>query len=345
MSGEEEFDEFMEDEFLWIDAGDPHFTDEMAMLINPDPVFLDDEALYDALDSDTDWEYLSDEYYDNDLPLKLRRRQEKAAAIKGKRESQKPAALDNTRYYGVSWSAGPRVENNGPLYQPGEGVKVSLLKNWREIFHESKPKTKQVNEKIKHDGHIRATFHDRLSTRPRRDKRGNVPVNGAVEIGVDTEAEGDVPEMDVESNGLVLDSTPPVTIPLPPSRFGSLDGDNEVKKPAKRGRGRPRIRGGGSRLKEVTPAPEEQKRVPGLEIVPPSLPINVEEYKVISAPNAPTRGRKRSAVEQATPAPVNGGPGPSSSPVRNPKRRKHAVTNGVSTAASSRPTRSSTRRK
>ncbi|EGE05414.1 hypothetical protein TEQG_04290 [Trichophyton equinum CBS 127.97] len=51
---------------LWIDFDEPHFTDEMTMMVNPDPVFLDDSSLEDAFETDTDWEYFSDEYYDHD---------------------------------------------------------------------------------------------------------------------------------------------------------------------------------------------------------------------------------------------------------------------------------------
>ncbi|KAF3479718.1 uncharacterized protein GIQ15_06694 [Arthroderma uncinatum] len=318
----------------------------MAMLINPDPVYLDDRALYAALESDTDWDYLTDEYYDDDPTLKLCRRKEKAAARREKRESRQQAPIDRAMFCGVSWQVGPRAESNGPIYQPGDGEKVALLKNWREVFHESKPKGKKANDKLRSDGKkVRATFHSRLSTRPRRGKGKRDEDD---EVGIDAGDEGDTDEMDTERNGLGPINCPPSTsLPLPPSKFGDNAQDDETNKPAKRGRGHPRtMRGGGSQLKEVTLATEEKNPAPGFEIMVPSAPADAAEYKEIPVHDKPKRGRKRkadSAAEQATPA-LADGLSASSGPVKKSKRNKGESANGASTPAPSRPTRSSTRR-
>ncbi|KAK2861115.1 hypothetical protein FQN49_004526 [Arthroderma sp. PD_2] len=370
MSGDEEYEDFFDELYLLLDAGEPHITvrkliitpvlicemlmrgldqDEMAMLINPDPVYLDDNALYAALESDSDLDYQTDEYYDDDPSLKSLRQKERAAVRSEKREQQKQAPLDRTMFCGVSWLAGPRVESNGPLYHPGDGEKVSLLKNWREVFHESKPKAKKMKDKQKTGGKVGATFHDQLSTRPRQGKGKNAQINTEMEMDIDAGIEIDLDEMIVEANGadLIWSSLPSTSLPLPPSHLGSLPCNDDTKKPVKRGPGRPRIHNGGSQLKTVTHANEEQKPAPGFEIVIPCAPANAAEYKELPIQNTPKRGRKRkadSAAEQATPAHADN-PGNSSGPVKKSKRSKPATSNGASTGNSSRPTRSSTRRK
>ncbi|EFR00951.1 hypothetical protein MGYG_03953 [Nannizzia gypsea CBS 118893] len=320
MSDSEDYDEFMGEDYLWIDCGEPHYTDDLAMLVNPDPVFLDDGAFEAALDSDTDWEYLSDEYYDHDRPQKPRRRKEEG-------DSKKPTQSDTAMYYGVSWSAGPRGNNDGPLYKPGEGEKVSLLKNWREIFQESKPKTKNINEKLKHDGTIKETFRDQLSTRFRRDSENRARLNYKYNIG-----------SGMEADGLVHTGHGPKTLL---SQRGNFDSEGVPAKPAKK-------RHEDSQPKRASNAPEAVKVTRKFDIILPPAPKNITEYKEIVttvAPNAPKRGRKRKAEVVAEQITHDPDPSSNPGPVTNSKRKKAGHTNGAKTATSSRPTRSSTRRK
>lgn len=290
------------------------------MLVNPDPVFIDDSSLEDALDSDTDWEeYLSDEYYDQDKPDKVHRQKKKI-------ESKKPAQFDSATFYGVSWSAGPPLNNDGPLYQPGEGEKVSLLKNWREVFQESKPKTKKTSEKLKQDGSIRATFHDHLSTRFRRNSGQGALVNDNLSLGNNMETDGLSPPV----SGLK-------TFLLGSSMWAE-----------KKGRDHLFMNNNGPQLKKGSSARAEAKPNNNLDIILPPAPKNIEEYKEIittAPPVTQKRGRKRKAdvtVEQTTPDLDSNS---ASGSTRSLKRKKAGHTNGVKTATSSRPIRSSTRRK
>ncbi|OAL73615.1 hypothetical protein A7D00_1643 [Trichophyton violaceum] len=316
MSDYDEYDDF---DYLWIDCGEPHFTDEMAMMVNPEPVFLDDSSLEDALDSDTDWEYLSDEYYDHDKTDKVHRQKKKI-------ESKKPAQLDPATFYGVSWSAGPPSKNDGPLYQPGEGEKVSLLKNWREVFQESKPKTKKTSEKLKQDGSIRATFHDHLSTRFRRNSEQGTLVNDNLNLGNNMETDG---------------------LSHPVSGLKAFILGSSMW-PEKQGHDHLSMNNNGPQLKKGFSARDEAKPSNNLDIILPPAPKNIEEYKEITTTAPPVtqkRGRKRKAdviVEQTTPD-LDSSSG--SGPIRSSKRKKAGYTNGVKTATSSRPIRSSTRRK
>ncbi|KAG5207194.1 hypothetical protein GTR04_6407 [Trichophyton interdigitale] len=304
---------------LWIDFDEPHFTDEMTMMVNPDPVFLDDSSLEDAFETDTDWEYFSDEYYDHDKPDKVRRQKKKI-------ENKKPAQLDSATFYGVSWSAGPPSNNDGPLYQPGEGEKVSLLKNWREVFQESKPKTKKTSEKLKQDGNIRATFHDHLSTRFRRNSEQGALVDDNLNLNNNMEIDG-------------------LSRPVSGLKTFLLGSNMRAEK---KGRDHLSMNNNGPQLRKGSSAREEAKPNNKLDIILPPAPENIEEYKDIittAPPVTQKRGRKRKAdvtVEQTTSG-LDSSLG--SGPIRSSKRKKAGHTNGVKTAASSRPTRSSTRRK
>jgi hypothetical protein len=103
----------------------------------------------------SDWEYYSDDYYDDDPTVK----QNPVAARRGdatrgarrtqpstqtNRDSRPRSSLkpDITSFQGVIWrtpSMGDGLDLAVQIYEPGNGEKVAFLENWREIFKSAQP--------------------------------------------------------------------------------------------------------------------------------------------------------------------------------------------------------------
>lgn len=100
----------------------------------------------------SDWEYYSDDYWDDDPSVKQsgdtsnpkKSRQAQPASRTNNRISRPraPAKPDISSFQGVVWKT-PGLERDQDvavqIYEPGDGVKVSLLENWREIFKSAQP--------------------------------------------------------------------------------------------------------------------------------------------------------------------------------------------------------------
>lgn len=99
----------------------------------------------------SDWEYYSDDYYDDDPTVKHNGVRAKAthAATKSRHAPAQRAprvksslAPDITSFQGVVWKT-PSLEKEEEyavqIYEPGNGAKVALLENWREIFKSAQP--------------------------------------------------------------------------------------------------------------------------------------------------------------------------------------------------------------
>ncbi|KAI9372557.1 hypothetical protein BJX61DRAFT_542577 [Aspergillus egyptiacus] len=150
MSSDDEdyFDEFDDDGIFWVEESEPTAADDLAATATYDPTFLDDPSLETA-DLFSDWDELTDDYYDEDPTVVRRLRAIGAWPIKeaahinappAKRRKVKGTPLDyKPIFQGVAWRQPEDEEDVVEIYAPGEGEKVSLLKDWREIFRNAKP--------------------------------------------------------------------------------------------------------------------------------------------------------------------------------------------------------------
>lgn len=143
----------------------PDLADELASHALHSPLLYaqDFEPGYELQEYFSDWEYYSDDYYDDD-PAILRRhpidgdsppRKEKADSARGKkrklaeRESGN-VVLKERRFLkdtlrGTVWATPVPVRNN--VYTSGESEKVALLKDWRERFGTATPHSQTEHSK------------------------------------------------------------------------------------------------------------------------------------------------------------------------------------------------------
>lgn len=148
------------DDLYYDDVGE-HLADDLAEHTLPSPIYHEDPA-YEMLEYYSDWEYYSDDYYDDDPALlrgnaqdgsstasKRKASTEKAPA-KGKKRKladtqnipdltldDRPALAATVR--GTVW-AGSRPQSPKP-YEVGHGPRVALLKNWKQVFGRSSPRS------------------------------------------------------------------------------------------------------------------------------------------------------------------------------------------------------------
>ncbi|KKK15899.1 hypothetical protein P175DRAFT_072630 [Aspergillus ochraceoroseus IBT 24754] len=155
MSDDEEYyDEFDDDDIFWVEEPDPDVADDLAATSTNDPAIPDDPSL-EAVEFFSDWDELSDDYYDED-PTVVRRLRAMGAwtnhneALAAKVDNSPPTkrrktnapATDITSFQGVVWKLPTDETDFVQIYAPGEGdkvEKVALLKNWREIFKNANP--------------------------------------------------------------------------------------------------------------------------------------------------------------------------------------------------------------
>ncbi|KAJ5463004.1 hypothetical protein N7475_007948 [Penicillium sp. IBT 31633x] len=113
----------------------------------------------DVEDYFSDWDYYSDDYYDDDATAEQsaeRKKRTKIAATAKRRTeassrtkhqtamippTKSSVVPDITSFQGVLWKtpALDRDQDVAILYEPDTGDKVALLKNWREVFKTSQP--------------------------------------------------------------------------------------------------------------------------------------------------------------------------------------------------------------
>ncbi|KAJ6107860.1 hypothetical protein N7523_009183 [Penicillium sp. IBT 18751x] len=142
MSDDEEYYEW-EEEYLIEDV--PDFVDELAQTSYYEAALYEDPGI-EAEDYTSDWEYYTDDYYDEDPTVKpgpvakdtdtKTRRANRAPRLKS---SIKP---DITSFQGVVWKTSNLEKDQDvaiQIYEPGAGEQVALLKNWREVFKHAQP--------------------------------------------------------------------------------------------------------------------------------------------------------------------------------------------------------------
>ncbi|EEP78887.1 predicted protein [Uncinocarpus reesii 1704] len=186
MSDEEDYyDEGYDGEWLFWDEGDADIVDDLANGTIHSPVYLTDQALYAALESDSDWDYYTDEYYDDDPSIVNRQEgtsmnsNSKTPGTKRKRfsvdqDGRPPKGVkglypDINSFRGVVWRTPSHSLRREELYEPGMGETVSLLRNWRELFTYPEPKSPSIhaNHSTTHMPGLPKTnnhLHDQISS-------------------------------------------------------------------------------------------------------------------------------------------------------------------------------------
>lgn len=102
----------------------------------------------------SDWEYYSDDYYDDDPTVKqsgaaakepTKSRRTQSAAPRSNNRVPRPQSSikpDITSFQGVVWKTASLERDQDiavQIYEPGHGDKVALLEDWREIFKSAQP--------------------------------------------------------------------------------------------------------------------------------------------------------------------------------------------------------------
>ncbi len=141
------------------------FQDDLAEHTIPSPVYAEDAA-YEAMDGHSDWEYYSDDYYDDDPTLLKDNPQEGRPLRRSKSDrsnglhrgtkrkladtsdvqinssvmtSWSTLGLWNPSIKATVWRSSSVEDKEKKLYVPGMGERVALLGNWREVFKSSQP--------------------------------------------------------------------------------------------------------------------------------------------------------------------------------------------------------------
>ncbi|OOQ91261.1 hypothetical protein PEBR_01611 [Penicillium brasilianum] len=148
MSDDEDYYEWEED-YPFEDLV-PDLVDELAASSNYEATMYEDPDA-DLAEYLSDWEYYSDDYHDDDPTVKQSKRidaipntRRKQSAMQVNRVSAPRSSLgpDITSFQGVIWRTpgmGDDLDLAVQIYEPGNGEKVALLENWRDIFKSVQP--------------------------------------------------------------------------------------------------------------------------------------------------------------------------------------------------------------
>lgn len=108
---------------------------------------VEDPSL-ETVDTYSDWEYYSDDYYDDDPTITARhktngeprKKRRKLSSIEnipslslGSSIVDSSTSMANS-FKGVLWRVPVKVDEKVELYEPGKGEQVALLSDWRELF-------------------------------------------------------------------------------------------------------------------------------------------------------------------------------------------------------------------
>ena len=154
------------EDFLWDADPAPDLADDLASHALHSPIFADEPG-YELLEYHSDWDYYSDDYFDDDpdilkdnpqdgAPVKVREKSGKEPERGKKRklvdtQDIPPLDLGERKYLeacmkGTIW-AKPIPERRN-LYQATKPQKVALMKDWRKKFGSTKVQPESGNKQI-----------------------------------------------------------------------------------------------------------------------------------------------------------------------------------------------------
>jgi hypothetical protein len=133
--------------------------DELAEATIHSPIPVEDPSL-DAMESYSDWEYYSDDYYDDDPTIMKKQKTDKSQDAEYPADEPPPTRkrkfvavddipelsigdsivelpTDPASFKGIVWKESNKTEKKPALYEPGQGEEFALLKDWREVFKAS----------------------------------------------------------------------------------------------------------------------------------------------------------------------------------------------------------------
>lgn len=192
------------DDLYYDDDVGENLADDLAQHTLPSPIYHEDPA-YEMLEYHSDWEYYSDDYYDDDpallsgnpqtgSPMKRKVKIDKTQPRGKKRKlvdtkdipelalDDRPALAATVR--GTVW-AGPKPASPKP-YEAGQGQRIALLKDWAQIFGSSSPRsTLKRDESWANDLSLEDMGLRKVESRPGKD--GAAPALGDDDLGEEGE--------------------------------------------------------------------------------------------------------------------------------------------------------------
>lgn len=305
------------------------------------------------MDSDSDWDYYTDEYYDDDPSIIRQRRTRKKMPVADNQQDRSidrnhtidsskisPGTLvDTDNFQGVLWKSPEFYTKKSNPFKPGDGESVALLKNWREVFELSKPKTSRKSLGGFRDRESQQTNRESARTAStKRAHRTESETSGAESDGLALwDALEKSPGNEVTINIPSETELPPIAsspLPLPPFHLDCKETEKPVGKKGMIAKSSPNgFRTNGSRLKEVTTAEEfslldeqpsesSMPSTPEFKVLVPPAPGNSQDYKklaevpVNTGANRPGRKRKASSSFEETKGAKRGRPAKKPGPGR-----------------------------
>ena len=207
------------DDLYYDDDVGENLADDLAEHTLPSPIYHEDPA-YEMLEYFSDWEYYSDDYYDDDPALLKDNAQDSSKSPKRKSNAEKAPARGKKRKLadtkdipelalddrpalaatvrGTVWK-GPRPQSPKP-YQVGQGQRIALLKNWKQIFGRSSPRSMfKRDESWANDLSLEDMGLRKVESNPTQD--GGAAVEKGLEEDEDDMMENDLNQIDGSLDG------------------------------------------------------------------------------------------------------------------------------------------------
>ncbi|KAI9812788.1 MAG: hypothetical protein M1827_004545 [Pycnora praestabilis] len=154
-----EFDDYFEDEeFYWEEDGPIDAVDDLVEHAVHSPVWNDHDPSYNLIEYWSDWDYYSDDYYDEDQPRRISTSagssNDNFISVKKRRTAASEGGTNtaNTDLESVDlgsplvvWRTGPSLCQR-PKFESGNGQSVALLKDWRDRFEIKSGKDRDLVE-------------------------------------------------------------------------------------------------------------------------------------------------------------------------------------------------------
>lgn len=161
------------------------FQDDLAIGAVHSPVLLD-HPVYETYDYASDWDYYSDDYYDDDPSVVRKHKKAGTSDDKERSMAEKPKKkrklmptedipdmelgevednemVSSDNFKGVVWRNSNHNARKGELYEPGQGDAVALIKNWRELFKSSQPRSDRRTQGIEASKKSRKRGKDKVT--------------------------------------------------------------------------------------------------------------------------------------------------------------------------------------